>query len=263
MGYTPVFDSVYRGTLCGQWPTLPVWLTILPLADANGEIDYTTQAISSMTGWPMELLLTALEKLTSPDPDSRSTDSDGRRLELVDPANRKWGWRVVNHSKYREKARLTSKAARESASGVNADRMQQRRKPEPIAEPETREIKPVDLAVVDLAASEAEIHAQFERIKAAYPKITGRANWLHTEHLFRNLLDAGHTTDEILAGTRRYAIFCDKTGKAGTQFVLAPTTFFNTADKPFLSEWTVSEPKEKQPELRTSAARPFPRKVQA
>jgi hypothetical protein len=203
----------------------------------------------------MELLMQALDKLTSPDPHSRSVDCDGRRLELVDPENRGWGWRVVNHARYREKARLTSKAAREADSGANASRMQQRRAaPQP--EPQT------SAPAADMVANEAEVHQQFETIKRAYPKITGRANWLHTEHLFRNLLEAGHTAAEILAGTKRYAEYCEKTGKVGTQYVLAPTTFFNTADKPFLSEWTVADPKEKPPELRTSAARPFPTRKQ-
>ena len=49
-GYTPVFDSVFHGTLCGRWPTLPVWLTILPRADKTGHLDMTSQAMSALTG---------------------------------------------------------------------------------------------------------------------------------------------------------------------------------------------------------------------
>src|SRR5579872_5224775 len=96
-GYTPVFDSVYHGTLCGRWPTLPVWLTILPMADKHGHIDLTYQAISALTGWPIDLLKQAIAELMEPDPDSRHPGEDGRRLILIDPENRQWGWRVVNH----------------------------------------------------------------------------------------------------------------------------------------------------------------------
>jgi hypothetical protein len=128
-GYTPVFDTVFQGTLCGKWPTLPVWLTILPMADKNGQIDMTYQHISAVSGWPVDLLKQAIAELTAPDPESRSSEKEGRRLELIDPLNRQWGWRVINHAAYREKARLSAKAAREVAEGVNKARMADRRSP--------------------------------------------------------------------------------------------------------------------------------------
>lgn len=132
MGYTPVFDSVFHGTLCGKWPTLPVWLTILPMADKNGHIDMTFQAMAALTGWPIDLLKQAIAELSSPDPDSRSEANEGRRLLPLDPG-RSWGWMVVNHGAYREKARLTAKSAREVESGKNKDRMNDRRPPPPTA----------------------------------------------------------------------------------------------------------------------------------
>lgn len=121
MGYTPVFDSVYHGTLCGRWPTLPVWLTVLPMADRNGQIDLTYQAISALTGWPTDLLKQAFAELMQPDPDSRSDEHEGRRLVPID-SDRQWGWQVVNHSKYREKARKAAYDAERTASGQDAVR---------------------------------------------------------------------------------------------------------------------------------------------
>jgi hypothetical protein len=102
-GYTPVFDTVFDGTLCGKWPVLPVWLSILPLADWRGHIDMTPEAIAARTGWPMDLLLQGIEALCAPDPRSRSKGEDGRRLVLIDD-RRDWGWRVVNIQVYRDKA---------------------------------------------------------------------------------------------------------------------------------------------------------------
>ena len=86
------------------------------MADKNGHINLTYQAISAVTGWPIDLLKQAIAELMAPDPESRTSVSEGRRLELLDPTNRQWGWRVINHSLYREKARLQAKAARESAT---------------------------------------------------------------------------------------------------------------------------------------------------
>lgn len=121
-GYTPVFDSVFHGTLCGKWPTLPVWLTILPMTDKHGQIDMTYQAMSALSGWPIDLLKTAIAELMLPDAESRSDAAEGRRLELIDPENRQWGWRVVNHRVYREKARLMSKDSARTESGKDAQR---------------------------------------------------------------------------------------------------------------------------------------------
>jgi hypothetical protein len=127
-GYTPVFDTVFQGTLYGKWPTLPIWLTLLPLADKNGRIDMTPEAISGMTGWPLDILKTGLAELCKPDPRSRSQAEHGARLKLIDEC-RDWGWVVVNHGKYREKARLAAKAAREVEEGKNRSRMNDRRSP--------------------------------------------------------------------------------------------------------------------------------------
>lgn len=116
-GYTPVFDTVFDGTLCGQWPTLPVWLTILPLADWRGHIDMTLQAIAVRTGWPLDLLRQGIAELCKPDPYSRSKAEEGRRLIPIDPA-RNWGWRVVNIEVYRRKCR----DANDVADGKAAER---------------------------------------------------------------------------------------------------------------------------------------------
>lgn len=102
-GYAPVFNSVFRGTLCGRWPDLAVWLTLLPLMDEYGRVDMTHEAIAALTGWPLQLLRNAIEALEQPDPRSRSKAEEGRRLLRLDP-ERDWGWLIVNHGLYREKA---------------------------------------------------------------------------------------------------------------------------------------------------------------
>ena len=127
-GYTPVFSSIYDGTLYGQWPAAAVFATLLPLCDVHGNIDMSLQAIAGRTGWPMDLLQQGIRHLCEPDPNSRSSDDEGRRLCLME-AGRPWGWRVVNHSKYREKARLQAKSAREVEAGRNLQRMGNRSPP--------------------------------------------------------------------------------------------------------------------------------------
>jgi hypothetical protein len=126
-GYTPVFGDIYMGTLYGKWPAAPVWASLLPLLDKHGRIDMSLQAIAGMTGWPIDLLEEGIRQLTSPDPGSRTGDEQGRRLVPIDH-DRPWGWQAVNHGKYKEKARLMGKNAREVESGLNRERQAHRRK---------------------------------------------------------------------------------------------------------------------------------------
>lgn len=128
MGYTPAFEDIYMGTLYGRWPAAAVWASLLPLLDKNGQIDMSMQAIAGMTGWPMDLLEEGIHQLMEPDKNSRTPDHEGRRLIPIDP-DRPWGWKAVNHAKYKEKARLQSKNAREVQTGTNKDRMNDRRRP--------------------------------------------------------------------------------------------------------------------------------------
>jgi hypothetical protein len=125
-GYNCVFEGMFKGSLCGRWPEAPVFATLLAFADKNGEIDYTPEAISVLTGWPMAILLEAIEKLTQPDPKSRFKGHQGRRLVATDPV-RGWGWKVAAHEYYREKARKMGSDARRAADGSNAQRMRKRR----------------------------------------------------------------------------------------------------------------------------------------
>ena len=139
-GYTPVFDSVFQGSLCGHYPETAAWLFLLALADKNGCVDASPQFISVITGMPVSELEACIRQFCEPDPNSRTPDDEGRRLELID-SSRPWGWRIINHGKYREKARLAAKSAAEVESGRNAARLAQtaghRRSP-PVTAPQTQ-----------------------------------------------------------------------------------------------------------------------------
>lgn len=128
-GYTPLFDSVLDGTLFGKWPHTGIWTCLLSQVDQHGEIDMNPALLAAKIGVPVDMLLACIADFMKPDPGSRTKDHDGRRLELIDPDSRDWGWRVINHAKYRERARLKAKAQREIESGQNAARMADRRGP--------------------------------------------------------------------------------------------------------------------------------------
>ncbi len=126
LGYVPLFDSLVKGTLHGRWPDVGLWPIVLSMADKYGNVDVTPQYISSATGLAVDEVIACMARFCAPDRASRSKSSDGRRLLLIDP-DREWGWHVVNHGLYREKARLLARDSARTASGEDAERKRRER----------------------------------------------------------------------------------------------------------------------------------------
>jgi hypothetical protein len=125
-GYTPVFDSLTKGTLCGRWPDIGLWPIILSMSDRDGIVDVTPLYIAGVTGLSEQEIVDCMARFCQPDKYSRSQDCDGCRLELLDD-HRDWGWKIINHAKYREKARLTQRRIEEVASGKAAEKQRKYR----------------------------------------------------------------------------------------------------------------------------------------
>lgn len=98
--YAKLFASLYQGTLRGNADGLLVFTNLLAHCNQLGVVDIHPRAISEEIGISVERVREALKMLQSPDVESRTPDEEGRRLLPLDD-HRDWGWRVVNHSKYR------------------------------------------------------------------------------------------------------------------------------------------------------------------
>ena len=99
--YGKLFESMYDGTLSGNWKALITFQQLIILADKDGYVDITPAALSRRTGIPIEIIEHGIEELEQPDKDSRSDTSDGRRIVRLDD-HRPWGWQIVNYEKYRD-----------------------------------------------------------------------------------------------------------------------------------------------------------------
>lgn len=121
-GYAPLFDSIATGTLYGRWPDIGVWPLVLALADRYGHLDVTPHYLAGVTGLPVDDVIACMKRFCAPDPYSRTKAENGSRLVLLEE-HRDWGWRVVNHTHYREKARKSSFDAARVEDGRNKDRM--------------------------------------------------------------------------------------------------------------------------------------------
>lgn len=122
-----VFASLYQGTLRGRSREILVFTNMIACADRDGFVDKHPRAIAEETGLSLEDVAAAIEHLEAPDPESRSPAEDGRRIARIDD-HRTWGWRIVNHLKYRtmrdeearrETFRVSQRKRRARLAGVN------------------------------------------------------------------------------------------------------------------------------------------------
>ena len=130
-GYTPLFNTVLDGTLYGRWPHTGIWVCLLSQCDRQGHIDVAPALLAAKIGIPVDLLMSCISDFMKPDPGSRTGDKEGRRLELIDSVptspdesrvSRDWGWRVINHKKYRDRARKSAYDKERTESGADAER---------------------------------------------------------------------------------------------------------------------------------------------
>jgi hypothetical protein len=165
----PLFSSFRTGTLCGHWPDIGLWPIVLSLADRHGIVDVTPAYIASVTGLRLEDVIACMARFCGPDAYSRSTEENGARLVLLDPDNRDWGWRVVNHGKYRERARKAAYDADRTSSGQDAERKREARKA-------SRDTTPCpdasrDLPLLDTTVSHEEVIRAYHEILPEAPQV--------------------------------------------------------------------------------------------
>ena len=100
--YGKLFTQMYDGTLGtqGPWQALVTFQQLVILADQQGVVDMTPEALSRRTTIPIEIIQAGLVALEQPDPKSRTPDLEGRRIVRLSD-DREWGWRVVNYLHYR------------------------------------------------------------------------------------------------------------------------------------------------------------------
>lgn len=98
--YAKLFEQIYDSSIADNWRTRVVFQDMLILADSDGVVDRTAEAIAARTRVPIKMVRVAIKELESPDPRSRTPDAQGKRLLRIDP-NRDWGWKIVNYERYR------------------------------------------------------------------------------------------------------------------------------------------------------------------
>lgn len=91
---------MFEGSLHGRFEATVTFMAMIALADKEGTVDMTPQALIARTGFPPAIIDKGLRELEAPDQYSRTPDLDGRRIIRLDE-ERAWGWKIVNYEKYR------------------------------------------------------------------------------------------------------------------------------------------------------------------
>lgn len=150
-GYGPLYPETFEGSLRGRSAPLLVWAWIIAYKDWNGVIDQHPRCCADATGLDLAIVVQVLEEFCRPDPESRSQVAEGRKLIPLE--GRGFGWRVVNHVVYRERARKREYDQRRTESGADAERKRASRDVPP---------RPAKSRALPLSETESETESKTE-----------------------------------------------------------------------------------------------------
>jgi len=92
------FASTYTGSMLGAGSDVfAVWAWFIATAGPKAHLEINPALLAAMIGEPVERIQAAIDFLLAPDPNSRSSEEEGRRIVHAGA----FSYRVVNHEKYR------------------------------------------------------------------------------------------------------------------------------------------------------------------
>jgi hypothetical protein len=97
-GYTKLYASLIHSTIWREPHHVRVlWITMLAMCDAGAVVSASIPGLADAAHITLDECLDGLQRLSSPDPYSRTKDHSGRRIIEVDG-----GWLIINRNKYRD-----------------------------------------------------------------------------------------------------------------------------------------------------------------
>jgi len=99
--FAKIFSQIFDSSISADYVVRHVFMDLLVLADRDGVVDMTLDAIARRTNVPEDIVAHAIDQLMCFDRQSRSPEENGRRLVLLD-SRRAWGWQIVNYEHYRQ-----------------------------------------------------------------------------------------------------------------------------------------------------------------
>lgn len=98
--FVKIFEQIHDSSVASDYLQRLVFMDFLIMADRDGVVNKTPDAIARRTNVPIEIVQAQIAKLCAPDPISNTPDHEGRRLMPLSP-DKPWGWVIVNYRLYR------------------------------------------------------------------------------------------------------------------------------------------------------------------
>jgi hypothetical protein len=223
--YGKIFASIYDGTLRADWKALVTFQQMIVLSTADGIVDITPQALAARTGIPLDIIEAGVKALEAPDPYSRSSECEGRRIARLD-SHREWGWVIVNHEKYRD-----LRKASDRREYMRNFMRKKRANTTSVSSAANTKLTDVDtanskhslarLANTDTDTDTDKNTTKFDRFWAAYPR---KASKGQAKQWFSRVNPDERLLQQILAGIER-AKGSDQWRKDGGKFIPYPATW--------------------------------------
>ena len=217
--YGKLFASLYQGTLRGRSDEILVFTNLVAHADSRGFVDKHWLAIAQETGLSIEQVKAAIEVLEAPDPDSRSPEENGRRLVRMDE-HRAWGWRIVNHAKYRA---IRSEEDRREQNRLAQERFRDKSNKSKPRKPRSAKAEAEAEALKPSRASRSELSADFAAFWESYPRKKSKAN---AEKAWLKIKPDEQLTERILHAVEQAKTSADWQREAG-RFIPHPASWLN------------------------------------
>src|SRR6266705_1985988 len=99
--FAKVFSQIFDSSIAEKPEVRFTFIDFLVLADCNGVVDMTHEAIARRSNRPIGLIRETISELEGPDPHSRSPDFNGARIHRLDD-HRDWGWFIINYDRFRK-----------------------------------------------------------------------------------------------------------------------------------------------------------------
>lgn len=97
-GFVKLYGTILDSSVWSEDAfTRLVWITMLAMADAEGFVEAAIPGLARRANVPIEDCEAALARLEAPDPYSKSTENEGRRIKRAER-----GWIILNYKHYRE-----------------------------------------------------------------------------------------------------------------------------------------------------------------
>lgn len=190
--YTPLFqDTLTSSIWTFDSDTRIVWFTFLMLAQHDGFVPGSVPGIANIAQVPEQAARDAIARFEAPDPDSRSTEFEGRRI--VKTAR---GWHILNYVAARERAKTAAERARKAAWQKKNYHAQQEPDPRQLPLPGFDESKHSD----SLDAHKQKLKPKPKEGEEGTPPPPARGDFVESRHLVLDKLpDDWELSDELRA----------------------------------------------------------------